>query len=75
MVVVVFTKKKFTQKYDLCFLGLNLKQVRVPRDCTKKEVTKHFNHVVNNNGDHYMECGDSKLIAKIKNMWMIICHN
>jgi len=67
-----FTKKKFAQKYDLCFLGLNSKPVRVPRDCTKEEVTKLFNPVVNNNGHHYMECGDSKPIAKIENLWMII---
>lgn len=67
-----FTKKQFTQKYNLCFLGLNPKQVRVPRYYTKEKFTKLFSRVVNKNGHHYMECGNPKLITNIENLWMII---
>jgi hypothetical protein len=36
------TRKKFAQKYGMCYYGLNLKQVRVLRDCTKEDVVKVF---------------------------------
>ncbi len=37
-----FIRKKFENKYNLGFIGLNPRQIRLPRNCTKEEVEKLF---------------------------------
>ncbi len=51
-----FTKKKFEDKFDLGFIGLNPRQIKLLRYCTKEEVEKLFGSIVNKNGHQYMEC-------------------
>jgi len=68
----IFVRREFAQKYDLCYYGLNLKQVKVLKYCTKEDVTKVFGPIMNKNAHSYMECAVSNLIAKIENLWMII---
>ncbi len=65
------TRKNFEDKYDLGFIGLNLRHIRMPRDCTKEEVEKLFGPVVNKNGDCYMECTNPKILAQVERLWMI----
>jgi hypothetical protein len=45
-----FTRKDFVDKYDLCYLGMSPKQIKLPRDCTKEEIEKCFGPIVNKNG-------------------------
>ncbi len=66
-----FTRKKFEDKYDLGFIGLNLRHIKLPRDCTKEEVEKLFGPIVNKNGDCYMECTNPKIFAQVERLWMI----
>jgi hypothetical protein len=35
-----FIRKEFVKKYDLCSIGLNPKQIKIPKDCTKEEIEK-----------------------------------
>jgi hypothetical protein len=44
-----FSRKDFVEKYDLCYLGISAKKIRLPRDCLKEEIKKCFGHVVNKN--------------------------
>lgn len=40
-----FTINFFVNNYDLCYMSMNPKQVRIPRDYIKEEIEKcHFNH-------------------------------
>lgn len=63
-----FTKKEFAQKYLICHLSLNPKQIRVPRDYTEEEIIKLFDPITNKNGHRYIGYVDPKLIAKIENL-------
>lgn len=44
-----FTRKYFVNKYDLCYMGMNPKQVKIPRDYIKEEIEKYH---VNNSMKH-----------------------
>jgi hypothetical protein len=48
-----FTKKYFAKKYDSCYLGMNPKQIKLPRDCSKEEFEKCFGLVVNKHEHQY----------------------
>jgi hypothetical protein len=52
--------------------GMNPKQIKIPKDCMKKEIEKCFGLVVNKNGHKYIECLDPELITKVEKLWMII---
>jgi hypothetical protein len=67
-----FTKKEFAQKYDLCYVSMSPKYVKVPRDCCNEKVAKLFGLIVNKNDTHYMENGNLVFIEKIERLWMII---
>jgi hypothetical protein len=67
-----FTRKKFEDKYDLGFIGLNPRHIRLPRDCTKEEIEKLFGPIVSKNGHHDMECTNPKILAQVERLWMII---
>jgi len=67
-----FTKKKIANKYDLCYLGMNLKHIRLPKDCTKEEIEKCFGLVVNKNRHRYKKCLDLEFIVKVQWLWMIL---
>lgn len=63
-----FTRKVFANKYDLCYVGLSPKQVKIPRDCTRKDIDhKCFDLVVNKIGYQYVECSNPKFIANVPN--------
>jgi hypothetical protein len=67
-----FTKKKIANKYDLFYLGMNLKHIRLPKDCTKEEIEKCFGLVVNKNRHRYKKCLDLEFIVKVQWLWMIV---
>jgi len=48
-----FTRKTFVNKYDLCYLGMSPKHIRLRKDCTKEEIEKCFGVVVNKNMHQY----------------------
>jgi len=56
-----FTRKDYENKYDLCFLGMSPKQIRLLKDCTKEEIEKCFGPIVNKNGHQYIKCLNPKL--------------
>jgi hypothetical protein len=46
--------------------------LKVPKDLEESKVETLFGELGNKNGYKYMQCGDPKLIAPIKNMWMVL---
>jgi hypothetical protein len=48
------------------------KTLKVPKDLEELEVEAFFSGLVNKNGCKYMQCGDPELIARIKNLWMVL---
>jgi hypothetical protein len=46
--------------------------LKVPKDLEELEVEAFFSGLVNKNGCKYMQCGDPELIARIKNLWMVL---
>jgi hypothetical protein len=63
-----FIIKEFVDKYDLGFIGLNPRQIKLPRYCTKEEVEKLFGPIINKNGHHYMECIDPKILTRVERL-------
>jgi hypothetical protein len=71
MEVLILQEFFFTKKYDLCSISLNLKKIRIPKDCTK-EIEKCFGPIVNKNGYRYTKCSNLEFIATIEKLWMIV---
>ncbi len=46
--------------------------MKVPKDFEKSKVEALFSELVDINGYKYMQCGNPKLIACIKNLWMVL---
>ncbi|CAM6022242.1 unnamed protein product [Sphagnum balticum] len=67
-----FMRKDFVNKYDLCCVGMSLKQIRLLGDYTKKEVQKYFGLVVNKIRHRYSKCSNATFIMTAKKLWMII---
>jgi hypothetical protein len=63
-----FTRKDFVDTYDLCYLGMSPKQIRLLRDCSKEEIEKCFGLVVNKNEHQYTKCLSPKLIVKVQKL-------
>ncbi len=60
-----FIRKTFANKYDLCYVGLSPKQVKVPRDCIREDIDKKcFDLVVNKIGNLYVECSNPNSLQK-----------
>ncbi len=66
-----FSIKKFKDKYNLGFIGLNPRYIRLLRYCTKDEVEKLFGPIVNKNGHCYMQCTNLEILAQVERLWMI----
>jgi hypothetical protein len=64
--------EQFVEFYNLNNHGRCPKSLKVPKNLKESEVETFFIPLVNKNGYKYMECGDPKLIALIKNLQMII---
>jgi hypothetical protein len=63
-----FIRIFFEDKYNLGFIGLNLRLIRLPKDYTKEEVEKLFGSIVNKNGHCYMECTNPEILAQVKRL-------
>jgi hypothetical protein len=61
----------FAKVCNLSHQGQCPKTLKVPKDLEESEVETLFGELVNKNSYKYMQCGDPKLIARIKNMWMV----
>jgi hypothetical protein len=46
--------------------------LKVSKDLKESKVEALFGGLVNKNGYKYMQCGDLELIARIKNLWMVL---
>jgi hypothetical protein len=56
----------------ICSIGLNPKQIRIPKDCIKEEIEKCFAPIMNKNGHCYIKCSNLEFIAMIEKLWMIV---
>jgi len=68
MEVLPLQEKKLQRSMTCVPLILSLKQIKIPKDCTKEDIEFFFGPIENKNRYHYTKCLDLELNAMIKKL-------